>query len=178
MDSQWIPLLEYSSKYGISISTLRRRIRFEQIPFRLESGKYFLQDQSWGSSGEFMPHSRSIRTTSFQLSNEKITEEKETKKSSLIASLEWKKSFEKFLLSQQERLMEKDQKILKQQDEISDLKTLLALLEKENRDLKSILHQEKELADWLEEPKKVSTEKHFEELDYEAIETESFSPTP
>ena len=46
MDKNWIALTEYSNKYNISISTLRRRIRTGLITFRQESGKYFLKDEN------------------------------------------------------------------------------------------------------------------------------------
>ncbi len=40
----WIPLFEYSSKYNISLSTLRRRIKNNAILFKLDGGKYFILD--------------------------------------------------------------------------------------------------------------------------------------
>ncbi len=40
----WIDLAQFATKYGISQSTLRRRIRANTIPYRLERGKYFLED--------------------------------------------------------------------------------------------------------------------------------------
>lgn len=40
----WVPLLEYAVKKGISISTLRRRIRANKIKFQLQEGKYILFD--------------------------------------------------------------------------------------------------------------------------------------
>lgn len=40
----WIPLVDYSNKYKVSISTLRRRIKLENIPFKLDGGKYFILD--------------------------------------------------------------------------------------------------------------------------------------
>jgi hypothetical protein len=42
----WIDITEFSAKYGVSTSTLRRRIRSKSIPFRLERGKYLLEDDS------------------------------------------------------------------------------------------------------------------------------------
>jgi len=42
----WIDITEFSAKYGVSTSTLRRRIRNKSIPFRLERGKYLLEDNS------------------------------------------------------------------------------------------------------------------------------------
>lgn len=41
---QWISLNDYSLKYKLSISTLRRRIKADEIAYRLESGKYYLLD--------------------------------------------------------------------------------------------------------------------------------------
>ncbi len=40
----WISLTDYSSKYKVSISTLRRRIKTDQIRYSLMAGKYFLAD--------------------------------------------------------------------------------------------------------------------------------------
>jgi hypothetical protein len=40
----WIDLHEFSNKYGVSLSTLRRRIRARSIKFKLERGRYWLPD--------------------------------------------------------------------------------------------------------------------------------------
>lgn len=42
--AEWIDLVTYATKYGISQSTLRRRIRGKIIPYKLEKGKYYLSD--------------------------------------------------------------------------------------------------------------------------------------
>lgn len=39
---QWLPLIEYSIKSGVSLSTIRRKIKSNSIPFRLEKGKYLV----------------------------------------------------------------------------------------------------------------------------------------
>lgn len=41
----WLSLVDYSNKYKVSISTLRRKIKIEDVPFRLESGKYYIIDE-------------------------------------------------------------------------------------------------------------------------------------
>ncbi len=41
-DGSWLPLIEYSIKSGLSLSTLRRRIKNNSIPFKLEHGKYLV----------------------------------------------------------------------------------------------------------------------------------------
>ncbi len=45
MTTQYLPLTEYSSKYRVSISTLRRRIKAEDIRFMFEDGKYLILDE-------------------------------------------------------------------------------------------------------------------------------------
>ena len=42
----WIDLVEYASKYGISQSTLRRRIRSNTVTYKMERGKYLVQDSA------------------------------------------------------------------------------------------------------------------------------------
>ena len=47
-DGSWLPLIEYSIKSGLSLSTLRRRIKSNSIPFKLEHGKYLVLFQTGG----------------------------------------------------------------------------------------------------------------------------------
>lgn len=44
MLNKWLTLQEYSSKYKISISTLRRRIKNKEVKYVFESGKYLIED--------------------------------------------------------------------------------------------------------------------------------------
>ena len=44
MATTWIDLASYAAKFGVSQSTLRRRIRTKSIPYQMEKGKYFLED--------------------------------------------------------------------------------------------------------------------------------------
>ncbi|NBX75428.1 MAG: hypothetical protein EBQ92_02655 [Proteobacteria bacterium] len=39
---QWLPLIEYSIKSGVSLSTIRRKIKSNSIQFKLEKGKYLI----------------------------------------------------------------------------------------------------------------------------------------
>lgn len=43
-EGSWVVLLEYAVKKGISISTLRRRIRANKIKYQLQDGKYYIWD--------------------------------------------------------------------------------------------------------------------------------------
>jgi len=40
---EWIPIAEYAVKTGTSISTLRRKIKSNAIPYRLEEGRYLVE---------------------------------------------------------------------------------------------------------------------------------------
>lgn len=45
MDSEnWIPLVEFSVQKGISLSTLRRYIKSNKIPWKLVEGRYLVMD--------------------------------------------------------------------------------------------------------------------------------------
>lgn len=38
----WLPLTEYAVRSGVSLSTIRRKIKTNSIPFRLEKGRYLI----------------------------------------------------------------------------------------------------------------------------------------
>lgn len=42
---QWLPLTDYATKYKVSVSTLRRRIKAEDIKYLFQEGKYFINDK-------------------------------------------------------------------------------------------------------------------------------------
>lgn len=44
LSPEWLPLTDYSTKYKVSVSTLRRKIKAEDISFRFEDGKYLIFD--------------------------------------------------------------------------------------------------------------------------------------
>ena len=51
--AQWIPLMDYAMKYGVSLSTLRRYIKANKIPYKIENGRYLLrEDASSAAYGE------------------------------------------------------------------------------------------------------------------------------
>lgn len=182
MDSQYLSLAEYSSKYGVSISTLRRRIRSGQFPYSLKLGKYFLEDQSPAalnkrqnakqkkigkSESDFSPGDKKkalsqAPSASFPGVMQQLKREREAEgaildrrsKDDLSTFLLEDHSFvHKVMDSQKElysQIEKKEEKINEQQNQIADLNTLVALLEKENKELKSLLYQEKEMEEWLE----------------------------
>jgi len=60
LDSEnWIPLVEFSVKKGISLSTLRRYIKSNKIPWKLLEGRYLVLDDGSFSS----PRNHEFRST-------------------------------------------------------------------------------------------------------------------
>lgn len=43
-NEHWVPLVEFSVKKGISLSTLRRYIKSNKIPWKLIEGRYLVMD--------------------------------------------------------------------------------------------------------------------------------------
>jgi hypothetical protein len=41
----WIPLMDYAMKTGVSLSTLRRHIKANKIEHRVENGRYLVLDE-------------------------------------------------------------------------------------------------------------------------------------
>jgi hypothetical protein len=48
----WLPLIDYSIRRGVSLSTLRRYIKARKIEFRIENGKYLLFDDTADANGD------------------------------------------------------------------------------------------------------------------------------
>jgi len=44
-EKQWVPLLDFALRNGISPSTVRRKIKAGKIEFRLEGGKYLIHSK-------------------------------------------------------------------------------------------------------------------------------------
>lgn len=123
-ETDWLSLSEYSSEYGISVSTLRRRIKNKRVKFKQIHGKYFLPKQEMSPSPNAftpVPASKAPKT------QEPSSESSFHQAKSLLDEL--KKAYMQTLQSKEDQIIQ-----LKQQ--ISDLKTLVMYLEKENERLK------------------------------------------
>lgn len=42
-EGDWIPLMDYATQYGVSLSTLRRHIKARKIQYKIENGRYLLR---------------------------------------------------------------------------------------------------------------------------------------
>lgn len=121
----WIALNDYANKYQVSISTLRRRIKSNKIRYKLEDGKYLLSDNA----------DEVVRSQGAEAHSEYDSMES-------TATLENNFSMSRLLLDELKRayldsLQGKEDQILYLKQQVSDLKTLVMFLEKENNRLKN-----------------------------------------
>ncbi|MEI6079183.1 MAG: hypothetical protein WCQ53_00905 [bacterium] len=113
--SNWLPITEYSLKNGISISTIRRKIKNKTLESKIENGKYFILDA---------------------LTDYEINENK-TDADGLVTFAE--NSISTISKLNHELIEEKDKIIRTQEitinhlrEQISDLKMLIGIMEKSN----------------------------------------------
>lgn len=172
MITQYLPLTEYSSKYKVSISTLRRRIKAEEIKYVFEEGKYMILDEKpSGHQGQHRPSQVAKSTVqsrpSLKSDGKPMNPMTQPKKAAapkpvheVMASAanppeleeQWNEEFARFdardrqepILTSANRLLtdlkkaytqvlqEKEEQILSLKEEVSDLKTLVRVLEAEN----------------------------------------------
>jgi hypothetical protein len=134
MNANWLSLVDYANKYKISISTLRRKIKIEDLPFRLDSGKYFIIDEPLEVIGKAQGNQLELDKLETEKPKIKVeaTKPAEAGDTVLIAANrlldEIKKAYTLIL-------QEKDEQVRQLRDEISDLKTLVRVLEGENERL-------------------------------------------
>lgn len=131
--ADWLLLTDYASKYRISVSTLRRRIKTGQQPYRFDGGRYYLPDQ--------LNTSPSITELEESSPEPSPTKPPQTAAAILAASIEPK---DEPLITTTSKLLnelkqaytlilhEKEEQIVYLKEEIADLKTLVRVLESEN----------------------------------------------
>jgi hypothetical protein len=134
---QWLPLIEYSGKYRVSMSTLRRRIKAGEIEYKFADGKYLLKDGplniSSGTETIAPPTSMSqiqgnekapvMPTVIASIAPAPVTSDSHWETTHALLA-EIKKAYSLVL-------EEKEEMILQLKEEISDLKTLVRVLEDE-----------------------------------------------
>lgn len=146
----WLPLTDYATKYKISVSTLRRRIKAEDIKFRFEDGKYFIMDEPVGTHQRIHRPSQDSDPTlvgthhgnmSEQVAASNVIQDRMTDKMSKSQKDEPILTAANKLLNELKKaytliLQEKEEQILYLKDDVTDLKTLVRVLESENERLK------------------------------------------
>lgn len=147
MAMNWLPLTEYSSKYQVSISTLRRRIKADEIEYQLKDGRYLILDEPR------QEHRPSPAVSPSPLDSESA-EHVSTKQTPAqlehvsIGSNPRPKSQEEPILEAANRLLaelkkaytqilhDKEEQVIHLKNEIADLKTLVRVLESDNERLR------------------------------------------
>lgn len=148
MSSQWLPLADYSMKHRISVSTLRRKIKAEEIKFRFEDGKYFIFDDSIVSTHprDHRPSQMSDSVMGASVQNSTSSVQEFTERIASVGKGEPILTAANKLLTELKKaytliLQEKEEQILHLKEEVTDLKTLVRVLESENARLKNFDHQ-------------------------------------
>lgn len=154
-----LPLTEYSNKYGVSISTLRRRIKAGKVECEYLNGKYFLKDIAL-ENHEYSKEQ--VIAAPPQKEDDHESHNEPTAKASGDLSLNQKKSGESQevfetanrLLNEIKKaysliLSEKEEQIIHLREEVADLKTLVRVLESDNERLKANLGESSTIDPWL-----------------------------
>ncbi len=123
----WLVLMDYSAKYKVSVSTLRRRIKAEEIKFRLEDGKYLIADEP--VSTHQRGHRPSLESDLTEVGTHQVKPDEPILTAANKLLTELKKAYTQVL-------QEKEEQMLMLKDEAADLKTLVRVLESENERLR------------------------------------------
>lgn len=152
----WLPLAEYSMKHKVSISTLRRRIKAEDIQYRLDDGKYFIFDTDPTATTTTVENRMSNQSFAEGKAHNSAEAHRPSLKSDSSAVMEASRRAEEradnkaegeSVITAANRLLtdlkkaytqvlqEKEEQIVSLKEEISDLRTLVRVLESENQRL-------------------------------------------
>ncbi len=142
----WLPLMEYSAKYRVSLSTLRRRIKAGEIEYKFADGKYLLKDgplQFVNSGPDTIapPTSVSSQNQSASVPTQAIDVGSDPSDRQADQDQFWLTT--QGLLNEIKKaysliLQEKEEQILQLKDEVADLKTLVRVLEEDNARVKNL----------------------------------------
>ncbi len=144
----WLPLNDYSAKYNVSISTLRRKIRAGTIENQFRDGKYWLSDKptarAYQTERADLPSVTSASPAPTNILNTKPAVSAATgvapttiQVADDVRALEMANHLVSELKSAYVLILqEKEEQILLLKEEAADLKTLVRILESENQRLK------------------------------------------
>jgi hypothetical protein len=113
---EWIPLMDYAMKKGVSLSTLRRHIKANKVQYRVENGRYLL----FVEQGDEILTSRPAAASTVAPVTAMAPVAQQP---SLKASGQASGQSDDYLMSQLQA------KLKKAQEEIAELKTLIAFYE-------------------------------------------------
>ena len=120
---QWLPLIEYSVRTGISTSTLRRKIKSNSIRYRFVNGKYLIY---WGadsscSEPKISPDKPELQVTSRGVTEATHQHAKIEKKALDKKEGNWSGAVQAVANAFAEVVREKDARIRLLEDKVKDL---------------------------------------------------------
>jgi hypothetical protein len=138
-------LIEYSAKYRVSLSTLRRRIKSSDLEFRLIEGKYLIKNEALpGSIGiSSQAGSETIAPPHPVSSQNQASTSPQTPPAPSVPADEYWRATESIIAEMKKAfaltLKAKDEQVAQLRDEVADLKMLVRLLEDETQKQKTAL---------------------------------------
>jgi len=118
--NSWLPITEYAVKNRVSVSTIRRRIKNQELKHKLESGKYFILDE-----GEATVQGQ--KTPLVGLCGNSVEEVLDFAERTIK---EITKLNQEIITEKEALIINQKKKIQKLEEELSELKMLITLLEK------------------------------------------------
>lgn len=131
--------MDYSNKYQVSLSTLRRRIKNNQIKYQFKAGKYFLTDKPLNIQPEVPVEV--VTEQAKRPAEPKVNQQPDQKVSVFEDSQLMHDYLGELKKAYSQVLHEKEEVIQMLREEISDLKTLVKVLESENQRLNANIIQ-------------------------------------
>ena len=142
----WLPLTEYAVKSGVSLSTIRRKIKSNTIPFKLEKGRYLiLFQESEVSTRELTPVATIPTAAIAKLMEEPSRPLTRPIPQTQLSADRWdfplfdravkmiSEAFEHTLKEKDERIRLLEKSNQEQDERLSELKTLVTVLEDKYR---------------------------------------------
>ena len=141
MEMNYLPLNEYSNKYKVSVSTLRRKIKTNDIQYRFDQGRYFILDKVASKTSYRPSHFLSSQTSE---PNPSLNAEQDFLQHQNMAPMRTEepiltaanKLLTELKAAYTRILQEKEEQILHLNEEVTDLKTLVRVLESDNERLR------------------------------------------
>ena len=119
----WLPIIEYSVKTGLSLSTIRRKIKSNSIPFRLEKGRYLILHR-FSSDGVVPQKAITIHQEEPQTHlRTRLSEKSEAPNSIAVRALE------ELLRDRDQRIQQLEKRNRELENSVAELKTLVDVLE-------------------------------------------------
>lgn len=142
-NADWLQITDYSNKYRVSVSTLRRRIKAGEIEFRFEDGKYWLPDTS---VDRYTRKKAKPATPNPPPAPRAASPSRESDAVAVAREMlkEMKSAYVQIL-------QEKEEQVLQLKEEITDLRTLCRILENDNERLKTEMSKVSSVTSWLDE---------------------------